>query len=115
MRFLFVMDPLDRVTHDKDTTFAFIEAAQARGHTSYHALAKDLSVTAGQAHAGVHPVEILKEPPWIRLHHDQRANVRLDDLDAVFIRKDPPFDRTYLYLTLLLERARNGPLLVNDP
>ncbi len=34
MRFVFVMDPLDRVTHDKDTTFAFIKAAQARGHES---------------------------------------------------------------------------------
>ena len=44
MRFVFVMDPLDRVTHDKDTTFAFIQAAQARGHECYHCLVRDLFV-----------------------------------------------------------------------
>ena len=30
MRIVFVMDPLDRVSPDKDTTFAFIESAQRR-------------------------------------------------------------------------------------
>ncbi len=42
-------------------------------------------------------------------------DVRFDDVEAVFIRKDPPFDRTYLYTTLLLERARGRTVLVNDP
>jgi glutathione synthase len=41
--------------------------------------------------------------------------LRLDAADAVFIRKDPPFDSEYLYLTLLLERVRGRTLLVNDP
>ena len=31
------------------------------------------------------------------------------------MRKDPPFDRAYLYATLLLERARGKTLLINDP
>jgi len=30
MRFVFVMDPMDRVLPDKDTTFAFQRAAQTR-------------------------------------------------------------------------------------
>ena len=51
MRFVFVMDPLDRVTHDKDTTFAFIQAAQARGHQSHHCLLSDLYIQEiGRAH-----------------------------------------------------------------
>ena len=32
MRFLFVMDPVERMIPDKDTTFAFIRGAEARGH-----------------------------------------------------------------------------------
>ena len=40
---------------------------------------------------------------------------RLDEVDAIFIRKDPPFDRGYLYATLMLERARGAALIVNDP
>jgi glutathione synthase len=116
MRFVFVMDPLDRVTHDKDTTFAFIQAAQARGHQSYHCLLRDLFIANGEAWATVHRVEVLDGPPWIVLHKDKGPErLRLADTEAVFIRKDPPFDRAYLYGTLLLERARGSTLLINDP
>ena len=116
MRFVFVMDPLDRVTHDKDTTFAFLKAAQARGHASYHCLLRDLFIQDGEAWAGVQRVTILDAAPWIALHtEDGQAKVRLADIDAVFIRKDPPFDRAYLYATLVLERARGKTLLINDP
>jgi glutathione synthase len=116
MRFVFVMDPLDRVTHDKDTTYAFIQAAQARGHASFHCLQRDLSIQDGDTWATVHPVEILPAPPWIVLHREEGPQrIRLADVDAVFVRKDPPFDRAYLYATLLLERARGKTLIVNDP
>jgi glutathione synthase len=116
MRFVFVMDPLARVTHDKDTTFAFIQAAQKRGHTSYHCLLRDLYVDGGDAWAVAHPVEILEGPPWIVLRTEGGATrVKLSDVDAVFMRKDPPFDRAYLYATLILERARGKTLLINDP
>jgi glutathione synthase len=116
MRFVFVMDPLDRVTHDKDTTFAFMQAAQARGHECLHCLLRDLYISDGQAYALTHPVQILDAPPWIVLHTEGGASrTRLADVEAVLIRKDPPFDRAYMYATLVLERARGGPLLINDP
>lgn len=114
MRFVYVMDTLDRVTHDKDTTFAFIAAAQARGHESLHCLPHDLYVHGSETFANVRRVEILAEPPWIALR-GAPERVALSDVDAVFIRKDPPFDQDYLYATLLLERARGKTLLVNDP
>lgn len=115
MRLVFVMDPLDRVTHDKDTTFAFIQAAQARGHASFHCLLRNLYIKDGDAWAITHPVEILPAAPWIVLHKDRTEHLRLSDVDAVFMRKDPPFDRAYLYATLVLERARGKTLLINDP
>jgi glutathione synthase len=116
MRLVFVMDPLDRVTHDKDTTFAFIQAAQARGHECHHTIVRDLYIHDGAAHALTHRVEVLEGPPWIVLHRGEGpTRLRLADTDAIFIRKDPPFDRAYLYATLLLERARGGPIIVNDP
>ena len=43
---------------------------------------------------------------------DTAYEVRLADVEAVFIRKDPPFDVPYLYATLLLERARGRTLLL---
>jgi glutathione synthase len=35
--------------------------------------------------------------------------------DAIFIRKDPPFDAPYLYLTQQLDRIKDRVLVVNDP
>ncbi|HVK64188.1 MAG TPA: glutathione synthase [Polyangium sp.] len=116
MRFVFVMDPLTRVTHDKDTTFAFIRAAQARGHQSFHCLPQDLYVSQGFPFATAHRVEILPDPPYITLRRDEGAQrLPLHDVEAVFIRKDPPFDQAYLYATLMLEPARGKTLIINDP
>lgn len=115
MRFVFVMDGLDRVNHEKDTTFAFIEAAQTRGHESYHALTRDLFTLGGEVYAAARRVDILGAAPWIALRPAAPAELCLADVDAVFIRKDPPFDQAYLYATLLLERARGRTLIVNDP
>jgi glutathione synthase len=116
MRFVFVMDPLATVHHLKDTSFAFIRAAQERGHESYHCLARDLSIAEGAAHARVHRMVIRDAPPYISFELERgQERVRLSEVDAVFIRTDPPFNRSYLYLTLVLERARGGPLVVNDP
>jgi glutathione synthase len=116
MRFVFIMDPLDRVAHDKDTTFAFIQAAQAAGHTSHHALLRDLYIDDGEAWAITQAVHTHDAPPWITLDASAGpVKLRLADVSAVFMRKDPPFDRAYLYATLVLERARGKTLLINDP
>jgi glutathione synthase len=116
MRFVFVMDTLDRVSSLKDTTFAFIRAAQRRGHESFHCLPRDLHVTGGAVHATTHAVRILDDAPFIALIRDKgRVEVPIAEADAVFIRKDPPFDQEYLYATLMLEHARGKTLIVNDP
>lgn len=116
MRFLFVMDTLDRVNPQKDTSFAFIRAAQRRGHESFHCLPRDLTVTGGKVFATTYPVTVFDEAPHIALQRED-GPVKLDlaDVDAVLIRKDPPFDQAYLYATLLLEHARGKTLIVNDP
>jgi len=113
MRFVFVMDPLDRVSPDKDTTYAFIEAAQARGHESLHCLHSDLSTRRGKAFARVRGVSTSATEPRIALTGEPR-DMPLEDVDAVLVRKDPPFDRAYLYATLMLDHA-HGPLIVNEP
>ena len=42
MRFLFVMDPVEKMIPDKDTSFAFIRGAESRGHECLHCLPRDL-------------------------------------------------------------------------
>ena len=113
MRFVFVMDSMSHVLPDKDTSFAFQRAAQARGHISLHALPHDVFVKDGDIYAHVRPLTVSDAAPHFIL--SAAFNVRLAEVEAVFIRKDPPFDDQYLYLTHLLERARGRTVLLNDP
>ena len=113
MRFVYVMDPMDRVLPDKDTTFAFVRAAQARGHEALHCLPRDLFVEDGDLHAFVSKLVVSDIAPYYQL--SGREAVRLADVQAVLIRKDPPFDVPYLYATLLLERLRDRTIVMNDP
>jgi glutathione synthase len=113
MRFVYVMDPMERILADKDTTFAFQRAAQARGHVALHCLPRDLFLSAGEVCARFREVSVLDAPPYFA--YGAGGEVRLADVEAVFIRKDPPFDVPYLYATLLLERARGRTVLLNDP
>lgn len=114
MRFVYVMDPMDRVLPDKDTTFAFQRAAQARGHVALHCLPSDVYLREGEAFARVRELTVSDRAPFATMGATT-ADVRLADVEAVLIRKDPPFDLAYLYMTLLLERVRGRTLLVNDP
>jgi glutathione synthase len=113
MRILYVMDPLERMHPEKDTTFAFMLSGTARGHINLHCLPRDLTIRAGRVYAHVTEATVSRQAP--HFHPGASSFVALDEIDAVFIRKDPPFDQAYLYLTLCLERARGKTLIINDP
>jgi glutathione synthase len=115
MRLVYVMDPVDGLLSDKDTTFAFQRAAAARGHENLHALLRDVYVREGEVFARVRPVNIAPAGSAPSCSLGAPFEVALCDVSAVLIRKDPPFDAEYLYTTQLLERVRGRTLLVNDP
>jgi glutathione synthase len=113
MRFVYVMDPMAGLLPEKDTTFAIQRASQKRGHVSLHCLARDLFVHLGDLFARVRPVTVSDVSPHYSL--GEPFDVRIAETEAVFVRKDPPFDQEYLYATLLLELVRTRTLLINDP
>ncbi len=63
--------------------------------------------------ADVRPISVSEQPPHVSLGSSE--TVQIADLDAVFIRKDPPFDVDYLHLTQQLDLVRERTLVVNDP
>src|SRR5689334_23356965 len=113
MRFLFVMDPAESMSPDKDTTFAFLRGAGALGHTSLHCLPQQLSLRGADGFATARPIAVSDTAPHVQLGASER--LELAKLDAIFIRKDPPFDAAYLYLTQQLDRVKDRVLVVNDP
>jgi glutathione synthase len=104
MRILFIADPLDHFKIYKDTTFAMMEAAAARGHALAFCEARHLAVEGERVLADVQRLTLTGAAhDWYRARDPER--VLVSSFDAVLMRKDPPFDLEYLYATQLLTLA----------
>lgn len=115
MRIAFIMDPVSRVLVDKDTSFALMLEAQARGHEVFYLPPSALFACDGTVYAHVQRAHVQRAAPPDHVRLEPAARVDLRSLHAVFIRTDPPFDDQYLYVTQLLERVRHDVVVVNDP
>ncbi len=114
-KFAFVMDPLANVLADKDTTFAFMIEAQARGHAIYEAGLRDLFARGLQAFCRARRCEVMLAEPHYR-YLDEGADYPLEAFEAIFMRKDPPADAAYLYATMLLSLAdAHRTFVINSP
>jgi glutathione synthase len=113
MDFLFVMDPIESMLPDKDTTFAFMRGALARDHRCWFCLPSEVSAVGNDAACEATEVRVSDVPPHTA--KGIRRRKQLSEFDAVFVRKDPPFDAQYLYLTQLLDLATASTLIVNSP
>ena len=108
-----VMDPIANLNYQKDSTLAMLWAAQKRGWTLYYMEQQHLHLQQGEAMASMAELQVFRDPEhWCQLGP---AKVReLTALDAVLMRKDPPFDNEYIYSTYILEAAeRKGVLIIN--
>ncbi|MCG7585019.1 glutathione synthase [Photobacterium sp. OFAV2-7] len=110
-----VMDPIESINIKKDSSFAMMMEAQRRGWEIHYMEMNDLSLEQGKAVARTRVVSLKEDPNgWYEFHNEQE--ISLSELDAVLMRKDPPFDTEYIYATYILERAENeGALIVNEP
>lgn len=110
-----VMDPIESINIKKDSSFAMMLEAQKRGWEIHYMQMNDLSLEQGKALARTQIVKLEQNPEkWFEVVSEQE--IALADLDAVLMRKDPPFDTEYIYATYILERAEvEGCLIVNKP
>jgi glutathione synthase len=116
MRIAVVMDPIENVSIEKDTSFALMLSAQSRGHEVFYLQQRHLRSVGSELFATVRPVTLRREKPpaHVTIGAPRTVNVG-EDIDAVFIRTDPPFDQNYLYATLQLELVRGRTVVMNDP
>ncbi len=110
-----LMDPIGSIKIHKDSTFAMLLAAQARGWQLLYMEQNDLSLRDGVCHARIRELQVDDDATgWYRLGEERE--IPLHELDVVLMRKDPPFDMEYIYTTYLLESAEErGCLVVNRP
>ena len=114
MKIAFLMDPLESVKAYKDTTYFLMLAAYERGNEVFY-------FNQATMQAGIHGVRAtvskLKvdssvEHPFTVL---EKVPTDLSVMDVIVVRTDPPFDRAYLYSTLLLDLVGSNTQVINRP
>ena len=115
LRIAIVMDPISHIKPAKDSTLAMMLAAQKRGHHLFYIQQADLWLRDGIAWGRICPITVQdSNEHWASLGETRVE--KLDQMDVVLMRKDPPFDMEYIYTTYILERAEAaGVLVLNKP
>ncbi len=115
MKLAFIVDPLDEFKVYKDTSFAMMREAAARGCALYTMQQEDIFWHRHRVAGFASRLHLTGEKPaWYR--SEAAAVTDLAQFDAVIMRKDPPFDMEYVYSTYLLEAAESqGARVFNRP
>ncbi|MGL5875673.1 MAG: glutathione synthase [Xenococcaceae cyanobacterium] len=124
MKFAFIIDPIAKLDPGHDTSVAFMEAAQALGHQVWITQSEKLSIIDGKAWANLervhlNPVKLegdrwVASERWYQLFSE--GLTPLEEMDAVFMRTDPPVTVPYLYTTYILDLIDPAKtLVVNSP
>ena len=110
-----VMDPIESIKPWKDSSLAMLLEAQSRGWQIYYFELDDLFFDNGIAMGQFRRLSVQDDNDhWFDF--GEAGNCRLGELDAILMRKDPPFDLEYIYCTYILEQAEEaGTLVINKP
>lgn len=116
MKHLFIMDPIESINIKKDSTFAVMLAAQKAGHSIYYTEGANLFLRDGNVYATIVPVRVMDhERQWFQFLERPREEA-LETMSAIWMRLDPPFNMSYIYMTYLLDFVeKKGVRIVNKP
>ena len=114
MKFAFLMNPLETVNARKDTTYYLMLAAWERGNEVFYFNQDSMQATNHEVTACVEKLEVHAsvDRPFTVI---DKLTMNLSNMDVIAVRTDPPFDRSYLYSTLLLDLVGSDTRIVNRP
>ena len=115
IKLAFLIDPIERLNVVHDSSVGMIAASIKLGFEVYFFEATDLFLKANTAYAHVTPIHDcdLDASPWYR--SGNKAALALSNFNAIIVRKDPPFDIDYVFMTYLLELAQKEGVYVTNP
>lgn len=124
MKLAFIIDPIAKLDPGHDTSVALMEAAQIMGHQVWISEARDLTIVEGKAWANLQsvtlkPVQLVNglwqaASDWYQI--GETTFTCLSEMDAVWMRIDPPVNTPYLYATYILDLIdRQKTLVINSP
>ncbi len=113
MKFLFVADRWERIHPATDTSLAIVRTALGRKHKVAWTTGDAVRLEDGRVRARVIPcLSCADESLPDTGNEEDRA---IAEFDAIWIRKDPPFDDSYVSLCWLLCVEESRVLMLNRP
>ncbi len=110
-----VMDPLSSINVKKDSSFAMMLAAQKRGW-EIHVIEQSELYTKNEIPWALSRITHVEDDASHWFDFSPAQDIELASLDAILMRKDPPFDIEYIASTYILQLAeQRGTLIVNKP
>ncbi len=111
----FLMDPLETLDLDGDTTFALALEAQKRSHKINFFKPEDLILKYNHVFANICKLELYSKNGVNNFKY-YNSNIKpLNNFDVVMMRQDPPFNMAYITATHILEKLPKSILVVNNP
>ena len=96
------MDPIESINIKKDTTYQLILSAQAIGHEVYYLMPGSLAIKYLKPFADIGKLKIDENAnPHFKISEIQELD--LEGFNYVLMRKDPPVDNNYIYMTYILD------------
>lgn len=111
----FLMDPLESLDLNGDTTFALALEAQRRKHKISFFKPEDLILKSNNVYANICKLELSSINNKNDFKYHESIIKPLKDYDVIMMRQDPPFDMAYITATHILEKLTKSTLVVNNP
>ena len=109
-KLLFIIDSPETLKPEKDTSLLMMKTSINLGHQVFFCSFKDISIKKNIPFGNIKLID--KFDNGLSLFTEKSLN--LNSLDTIFIRKDPPFDKDYLFLTMTLDLLKTTKV-INNP
>lgn len=112
-----IMDPIEHINPENDTTVHLLDAAQRHGFSITYLPQRNLHIHNGEVFGLGRTISIHKKnkTAWFQ-ETNMHEKIVLTEFDVILMRKDPPFNLNYIYITYMLELVeKKGVLVVNKP
>ena len=108
-------DPLHSLKTKSDSTLFIAAELCTRGYRTFFYTPQDLFLQDNVcfAQGNFAHVEFTEQESKFTLQ--EKSHVNLDDVAAILIRQDPPFDMSYITNTYLLDKINPKVLILNNP
>lgn len=114
MKIAFLLYPTINIKITEDASFWIMLELSRRGHEVFYFESKDLFSKGSSPAAYLRKANLNLKKGYLPSPLANKATP-LDTLDCIFIRKEPPFDNSYLHSLQLLTLVKDRVFVLNDP